>query len=106
MVRFEIEINIAGLPVKFQVEVLDPWPDEDGFVRYAVSGERSRSVIAINKIYWEKPFIMTEEDAWDYLEKILYPEPGQVYTDEFVFTPDELELIRQQIGRYIMGIKS
>jgi len=49
---------------------------------------------------------MTEEDAWDYLEKILYPEPGQVYTDEFVFTPDELELIRQQIGRYIMGIKS
>jgi hypothetical protein len=106
MRAFEIEIKIAGQPEKIQVEELDPWPDADGFVRYAVSGDRGRSVMAINQIYWEKPFIMTEQDAWDYLERVLYPEFPRVYSEDFVFTADEQEHIGNAIGKYLMAIKS
>lgn len=106
MLQFEIELKIADRPEILQVEELDPWPDADGFIRYAVSGKRCRSVMAVNQIYWEKPFIMTEEDAWDYLEKILYPEFPRVYSEDFVFTADEQELIGNAIGKYLMAIKS
>jgi hypothetical protein len=106
MLEFEIEIKIADKPVIFQVEVLDPWPDPEGFVRYAVCGDERLSVIAVDKSYWEMPFIMMEADAWDYLEKVLYPEPGRVYSEDFVFTPEELEAMRLAIGKYLMSIKA
>jgi hypothetical protein len=106
MMQFEIELKIGGKPKKFWVEELDPWPDADGFVLYALSGDRGRSVMAIHQSYWEKPFIMTEQDAWDYLEKILYPEFPRVYSEDVVFTKDEQGLIGNAIGKYLMAIKS
>ncbi len=106
MRAFEIEIRTADKPLIIKVEEIDPWPDPEGFVRFAVCGDERRSVIAVDKSYWEMPFIMTEEDAWDYLEKVLYPEPGRVYSEDFVFTPEELEAIRLAIGKYLMSIKA
>ena len=106
MLQFEIEIKTANKPVVFQVEELDPWPDSDGYVRYVVTGDERSSVIAVNKSYWDRPFVMTEEDAWDYLERILYPEFPRVYSEDFVFTRDEQELIGNAIGKYLMAIKS
>ena len=106
MQAFEIEIKIAEKPVVFRAEELDPWPDPEGFVRYRISGDERLSVIAVDKSCWEIPFILTEEDAWDYLERVLYPEPGRVYSEEIVYTPEELEAMRLAIGKYLMSIKA
>ena len=102
----QLEILIAGRLTRFQVEGLDPWPDQDGYVRYAVSGDAVHSVVAINKSYWDEPSIMTEQDAWDYLERILYPEFPRVFSEDFVFPRDEQELIGNAIGKFLMAIKS
>jgi len=101
MAKFEIEIFIAERPSLFEVVDFDPWPDPDGYVRYLVTGDGRSSVVSLDTSYWESPCILTEQDAWDYLEKILYPEFPRVYSEESVFTPEELELIRLAIGKFI-----
>jgi len=101
MQEFKIEIFIADRPVPFEVVDLDQWPDGDGYVRYLVSGGGRSSVVSIDTTYWECPRILTEQDAWDYLEKILYPEFPRVYSEESVFTLEELELIRLAIRKFI-----
>lgn len=103
MLTFEIEIIRAGKPTPLRVEELDLFPDADGHVRYRVQGDERISVLWVDRSYWDRPYIMTEEDAWEYLEKILYPQPGRVYSEDFVFSPEELELIRQGIGKFIIN---
>lgn len=103
MLKFEIEILFAEEPVSFQIEELDPWPDTNGYVRYAISGDDRKSVIAIDTSHWDRPVILTEEDAWDYYEKINYPEFEQVYCEDHAFIPEELEPIRQAIRKYIVN---
>ena len=106
MVRFEIELKIADKAEKIQVEQLGSLPGSDGYVRYNLTSNDRNSVVWVDQSYWVKPLIMTEADAWEYLEKPLYPESPLIYGEPPAFLQEELESIRQQIGKHIGAIKS
>lgn len=106
MRKFEMEILIGGRPCLLQAEELDPWPDPDSYVRYAISGHGRSDIIAIDSRCWKKPIIWTEEDAWAYLEQLLYPERPLIYSLSGNFAAAELETIRQQMVKQLTLTKS
>ena len=106
MKNFEIQLKLDQQLFTLQVQELVPWPDADGFIRYAVSGKNRRSVIAVHERLCRKPLVLTEHDAWNELEQVLYPEAPSVYGEDMSYNWDEQQAIGRAIGNYLKRFKS
>lgn len=101
MERFNLALKLNGQKTIFQASRLDPQYDADGYVRYAVDAGKRNSLICVNEEYYSLPLIYTPQDAWNYYKKIHYPELTPAYSEEGVFTINEVRLIGKAIGEHI-----
>lgn len=80
-------------------EQLDQLADTAGFMRYKVTVGERRSVICVN-IEEEPPMPVTMQDAENYYEAIHYPEQALAFSEDEVFTPEEVSTIAAEIKAY------
>jgi hypothetical protein len=101
MERFDLTLKLDGHLTIQQVSRLDAQYDVDGYVRYAVDAGKRNSLICVNEEYYSLPLIYTPQDAWNYYEKINYAEYTPAYSDDDVFTSNEVRLIGKAIGEHL-----
>jgi hypothetical protein len=101
MERFNLALKLDGQMTILQVSRLDPPYDADEYVHYAVDAAGRNSLICVNEEYYSLPVIYTPQDAWNYYEKIHYPELTLTYSEEDVFTINEVRLIGKAIGEHL-----
>lgn len=104
MVPFQIELKLAANPVNVTVEQLDRLADEEGFIRYDVTCGQRRSVILVN-VENDLPLPMPQ-DAETYFEKLHYPEQVSSFSEEEIFSRDEITAIGDAILKYNRGLNT
>lgn len=104
MVPFQIELELAANPVDITAEQLDRLADEDGFIRYNVTCSERRSVIFVN-VENDLPLV-TPQDAEAYFEAVHYPEQVSSFSEEEVFSADEIIAIGDAIRKYNRGLNT
>jgi hypothetical protein len=101
MEQFNLALKLDGQKTILQASRLDPQYDADGYVCYAVYAAKRNSLICVNEEYYNLPLIYTPQDAWNYYEKINYPESAPAYSEDDAFNTDEIRLIGKTIGEHI-----
>lgn len=104
MVPFLLEFDFAVGIVAGTAEQLDQLADAEGYMRYLVTAEVQRSVVWVN-IENEPPQRVTPQDAENYYEAIHYPEQVSGFSQDEVFTAQEIEIIASAICAYNDGRK-
>ena len=99
MIPFDLEVLLENGTVTIMVEQLGQLADTGGFMRYGIRAGKRTSVIWVN-IEDEVPPLITPQDAEAYFEAIHYPEQLIAYTQEEVFTIDEVRTIGSAIRLY------
>ncbi|MFA6083542.1 hypothetical protein [Mucilaginibacter sp.] len=103
MVPFNLDLELTANPVTITVEQLDRLADEDGFIRFDVSCAERRSVVFVNMENELPP--VTSQDAEAYFEAVNYPEQVSAFSEDEVFTPEEVKAIAAAIRKYNNELK-
>jgi hypothetical protein len=101
MERFNLALKLDGQMTILQVSKLDLQYNADGYVRYAIYAGKRNSLICVNEEYYRLSVIYTPQDAWNYYEKIHYPELAPAYSENDVFNTDEIRLIGKSISEHL-----
>jgi hypothetical protein len=100
MVPINLKLRFGDSQVAGTAEQLDQIADTAGFIRYQVTAGERRSVICVN-VEDVPPIPLTPQDAENYYEAIHYPEHLEGFSEEEVFTPEEISTIAAEIIAYI-----
>jgi hypothetical protein len=103
MVPFNLEIELENTMVPASIEQMDRLADADGFIRFDVTAGERRSVVYVNVENDLPP--ATPQDAEAYFEAVNYPEQVSAFSEEDVFTRDEVIVIGQAIRNYNHELK-
>jgi hypothetical protein len=106
MLQFNSVILLNRKGVLLTAVEFDSLPDADGYVSFGINADDRDSVIYINIDYFQPPTFYTPEDAADYFEKINYPQLPPSYSNDDVFTSNELFAIGQAIAIYVFQEQS
>ena len=99
MVPFNLEFEFEEGRVAGTAEQLDQLADTAGFMRYQVVAGERRSVICVN-IEEEPSLPMTPQDAENYYEATHYREQGRGFSEDEVFSAEEVDIIASAIQGY------
>ncbi|WP_345952933.1 hypothetical protein [Mucilaginibacter sp. PAMB04168] len=99
MVPFNLEFEFEEGHVAGTAEQLDQLTDTVGFMRYQVTAGERRSVICIN-MEEESPTPVASRDAENHYEAVHYPEQLSSFSEDEVFTPEEVSMIAAEIKVY------
>lgn len=103
MVPFNLEIELENSTVPVSIEQLDRLADADGFIRFDVTCGERRSVIYVN-VENDLPLV-TPHDAEAYFEAVNYPEQVSAFSEEEIFTREEIIVIDKAIRSYNRELK-
>lgn len=99
MVPFNLEFEFAGGRVHGTAEQLDQLADTAGFMRYQVIAAERRSVVCVNiEAGPQQP--VSAQDAENYYEAVRYPEHDSGFSEDDVFTTEEVGGIVTAIRAY------
>ncbi|MEZ2338771.1 hypothetical protein AB6735_24185 [Mucilaginibacter sp. RCC_168] len=104
MVPFNLEIELENTAASASIEQLDRLADEDGFIRFDVTCCERRSVIYVNVENDVPP--VTPQGAEAYFEAVHYPEQPLAFSEEEVFSRDEMQAIGHAIRKYNRELNS
>lgn len=99
MVPFNLEFDFGDVPVAGTAEQLDQLADTAGFMRYQVAAGERQSVICVN-IEEETQQLVTPQDAEAYYEAVYYPEYDSGFSEDEVFSAEEVAVIVTAIKAY------
>jgi hypothetical protein len=99
MVPFNLEFEFREGRVAGTAEQLGQLADTAGFMRYQVTAGERHSIVCVN-IEDVTPIPLTPQDAENYYEAIHYPEHLSGFSEEKVFTPEEISTIAAEIRAY------
>ena len=103
MVPFNLEIELENIPCEVLVEQLDRLADAEGFIRFDVTCAGRRSVVYVN-VENDLP-LATPQDAEAYFEAMNYPEQVSAFSEDDVFTRDEVRLLGRAVRNYNRELK-
>ena len=99
MVPFNLEFEFEEGQVAGTAEQLDQLTDTAGFMRYQVVAAERRSIICVNME--EAPHQpVTAADAENYYEAAHYPEEVSGFSEDEVFSAEEISVIVAKIKAY------
>lgn len=104
MVPLHLEFEFSDGRVAGTAEQLDQLSDTEGLMRYQVHAKERRSIICVN-MEEEPPRLMTAHDAENYYEAIHYPEYLSDFSEDEVFTLEEISVIAADIRTYYKSRK-
>jgi len=104
MVPFNLELEFADGDLVGTAEQLDQLADTAGFMRYQITAAKRRAIIFVN-IEGEPQRPVTAQDAENYYEASHYPEQVLGYSEDEVFTLEEVNAIAAAISTYNNGRK-
>ncbi|WP_345947729.1 hypothetical protein ABDD95_12805 [Mucilaginibacter sp. PAMB04274] len=99
MVPFNLEFEFEGGHVAGTAEQLDQLADTAGFMRYQVIAGERRSVVCVNIEEGPRQPV-TARDAEDHYEAVHYPEHDPGFSEDDVFTAEEVGVIVTAIRAY------
>jgi len=104
MDSFEIEVKLEQGLTRLQAKQIDEYGGRD-FARFEVAviepGLSRRSLILVDTDYWMPPPYWTPGSAEEYYERLHYPNPVDwAYSDELIFSQEEVFLIGKAISRH------
>ena len=94
MDSFTIKLNETLLPV--QITGHAPADNHD-YVPFSIAAGKRRATMWVNDMTLPKPAISSEPEAWDYLERVLYPEHDPFYCEGDFFSLVELRQLHRAI---------
>jgi hypothetical protein len=103
MVPFNLEIDLGNNSESLLAEQLERLADDDGFIGFDVTCGERRSVIHVN-MERDLP-LATPQDAETYFEQVHYPEQVNAFSEEDIFSHDEVQIIGKAIQNYNRELK-
>jgi hypothetical protein len=104
MEPFQLTAELTNKPVAITAEQLDRLADEDGFIRFDVSCDERRSLIFVN-VGNDLP-LLTPEDAEAYFQALYYPEQVTGFSEEDIFSLEEVKTIAEAIRQCNRKLKT
>ena len=99
MVPLHLEFEFSDGRVAGTAEQLNQLSDIEGFIRYQITVGERRSVVCVNMENEQQPSV-TANNAENYYEAVYYPEQVSDFSEEEVFTPEEISRIAAEIRTY------
>lgn len=99
MVPIHLEFEFGDGLVAVTAEQLDQLADTEGFMRYQISAGERRSVVCVNTEKEQLPSV-TAHNAENYYEAVHYPGQVSDFSEDEVFTPEEISTIAAEIRVY------
>ena len=99
MVPFHLELRLGENQVAVIAEQLDQLADTAGFMRYQVTAGERRSVVCVN-IEEGPQQSVTASDAESYYEAVHYPDQDLGFSEDEVFSAEEVDMIVTAIRAY------
>jgi hypothetical protein len=99
MVPFHLELDFGDGLVAGTAEKLNQLTDAEGYMRYQITVGERRSIVCVN-IEEGTPLPLTAQDAENYYEAIHYTEHVAGFSEEEVFSADEVGVIVTAISAY------
>jgi hypothetical protein len=104
MVPFQLTAELNNKPVAITVEQPDRLADEDGFIRFHVTCADRHSLLFVNVGNELAP--VTPEDAEAYFQALYYPEQVTAFSEEDIFSLEEVKAIAEAIRQYNRELKT